>query len=75
MSGSMKSITAGPVDIITGPLEKHYPVSAGNDHRVKENVEGKAAEQPVYAEPVADAEAGGMILQIMHSLLFLKIYW
>lgn len=50
MAGSMNSITANPADIITGPLEKHFPVSAGNDHREKENVTGEEADLPVYEE-------------------------
>lgn len=56
MAGSMNSITGNPVDIITGPLEKHFPVSSGTDHREKEKVRGEAADLPVYEQPTATEE-------------------
>ena len=68
MAGSMHSITANPADIITGPLEKHFPVSSGTDHREKEDVRGAEADLPVYEEPASTSSE-----VIFHCFLWNKI--
>lgn len=53
----MLSITGSQAaDVISGPLEKHFPVSAGTDHREKENARGAEAEMPVFKEVVTNDE-------------------
>ena len=51
----MNSITVNPADVITGPLEKHFPVSSGTDHREKENARGEEVNLPVY-EPTTTTD-------------------
>lgn len=48
MAGSMLSITGPPP--ITGPLEKHFPVSSGTDHREKEGAGPDMEDLPVFKE-------------------------
>jgi len=49
MNGSMLSIT-GTEQAITGPIEKHFPVSSGTEHRTHENNESVET-IPVYEPP------------------------
>ena len=63
----MNSITANPADIITGPLEKHFPVSTGNDHRERENATGEDADLPVYEE--VDEEPSEVSNAVLAQLL------
>ena len=46
----MASILGPAQKPITGPLEKHFPVSSGNDHRKFENGNRTDTETPVYKE-------------------------
>lgn len=66
----MHSITANPADIVTGPLEKHFPVSSGTDHREKEDVRGPEADLPVYEEPTSTSSE----VQYFHTLKKIIIF-
>lgn len=69
MAGSMNPLTVNPADVITGPLEKHFPVSSGTDHREKENVVGPEAALPVYEEPTENEEVGFSVLLFSKDVL------
>ena len=77
MAGSMHSITANPADIITGPLEKHFPVSTGTDHRDKEEARGAEADLPVYEEPTNSASQVFLffVSQDLRLLDCLILFW
>lgn len=65
MAGSMNSITGHVADVIRGPLEKHFPVSSGNDHRECENTKGESADLPVYDESQQEQEVWSIITYIL----------